>query len=172
MLEDLQDVVPQSSEGRVAAPERTPARRRLRPLRNPMSKSGDSPPSNPREAKTARTQDDDEMTSRMEELNILEEQIRKEKLSMDTRILAMIISNVDVTEVFSPARITEMAESMGLIGGIAVDLKTGWGFSRQSDWRRAVEHTVKEDPWLIVGSPPCPMFGMLQNPNIHKNDDA
>ena len=126
-----------------------------------MSKSRDSPPSNPREAKTARTQDDDEMTSRLEELNTLEEQIRKEQLSMDRRILAMTISNVDMTEVFTPARITEMATSMGLIGGTAFDLKTGWDFSRQSDRLRAVEHIVKEDPWLTVGSPPCTMFSML-----------
>ena len=105
----------------------------------------------------------------MKELSTLDGQIRKEKLSMDRRILAMIISNVGVTEVFSPARITGMAKSMGLIGGTAFDLKTGWDFSWQRDRRRAVGHIVREDPWLIVGSPPCAMFGMLQHLNIHKN---
>ena len=149
--EELQDGAPQSSEGRVETPERRPARRRLRPMRDVMTDDVSSPDSNPRDAKTARTDAEEEWMNKVDELHALEKEVNSEKLKTDQRILAMIISKVDVTEVFSPARIIEMAKSVGPIGGSAFDLKAGWDFSRSSDRRRAVEQIVKEDPWLVVG---------------------
>ena len=51
------------------------------------------------------------------ELTALRAQIRDEEDKVNRRILMMAINGVDVTEVFSPPRIVEMAVSMGLVGG-------------------------------------------------------
>ena len=71
-------------------------------------------------AKVART-DDAEMEEDAgvlcEELNLLQAEVQAEKNRIDRRILVMAINDVDVSEVFSPPRIAEMATSMGLVGG-------------------------------------------------------
>ena len=44
---------------------------------------------------------------------------------------------VDVTEVYSPPRVTVMAAKTGLTPGSAMDLRTGYDFSREKDRDRA-----------------------------------
>ena len=56
---------------------------------------------------------------------------------IDRRIFASIIMSVDVTEVFSPARVNKLVAKFGLTPGAALDLTNGWDFSLAADWNRA-----------------------------------
>ena len=80
----------------------------------------------------------------------------------DKRIICSAIMGVDITEVYSPARITETCRRFRLIPGCALDLQTGWDFSKASDRARALQKIEDEAPLLIVGSPPCTLFSILQ----------
>ena len=44
----------------------------------------------------------------------------------DRRIISAILRNVDLTEVFSPARVVEACRRYGLVAGYSVDLRTGY----------------------------------------------
>jgi hypothetical protein len=70
---------------------------------------------------------------------------------------------VEITEMYSPPRITEEAKKWGIKTGEAMDLTTGWDFRRQGDRERAWQHIRRCKPQLIVGSPMCTMFSVMQN---------
>ena len=74
-------------------------------------------------------------------------------------------SKVDVSEVYSPPRVTMMAKEFGLRPGDALDLTTGWDFDLASDRGRAVELLQTNPPKLLIGSPICTMFSNLQRVN-------
>ena len=65
---------------------------------------------------------------------------------IDRRILASIIMSVDVTEVFSPARVNKLAAKFGLTPGASLDLRNGWDFSLASDRNRAWKLVKYADP--------------------------
>ena len=69
---------------------------------------------------------------------------------------------VDISEVFSPPRVTEMAVKFGLKPGDAMDLITGWNFDREDHRQRARELIQQHRPKLLIGSPDCTMFSQLQ----------
>ena len=68
----------------------------------------------------------------------------------------------DVSEVYSPPRVTIVAAKTGLNPGSAMDLRTGYDFSKKEDQERARQQIRKEKPRLLVGSPECKMFSTLQ----------
>ena len=145
-----------------------PSRRRLRPLREHMDTGKQSSPE-PQQARGSKSsRNEEEMELAVEHLEELRTEAEVERDRVDRRMLAMALNGVDVTEVFSPPRVVQMAVRMGMIGGQSMDLKTGWDFSMRSDRKKAVEMILREDPWLVVGSPPCTMFSMLQNLNVRK----
>ena len=47
---------------------------------------------------------------------------------LDRKILASVLMNVDVTEVYSPIRVSELAAKFGLVPGSSLDLTNGWDF--------------------------------------------
>ena len=68
----------------------------------------------------------------------------------------------DVTEVFSPPRLTERCKAFGLLPGYAIDLETGWNLLDDTQVK-SLEHVLdEEDPFLLTGSPPCEAFSLLQ----------
>ena len=67
-----------------------------------------------------------------------------------------------MSEVYSPLRVTAMAAKTGLTAGSAMDLRTGYDFSRKEDQERARQQIREEGPMLLVGSPECKMFSALQ----------
>ena len=87
----------------------------------------------------------------------------------DKKIIASVILGVDITEVYSPKRIARVAEQFGLTAGSSMDLTNGWDFFRSDHRRAAWKQIEKEDPYLLVGSPPCTLFGMLMELKIHIN---
>ena len=72
---------------------------------------------------------------------------------VDRRILASIIMSVDVTEVFSPARVNKLAAKSGLLPGASLDLTNGWDFSCADDRTMAWKLIKKTVPYVIIGSP-------------------
>ena len=80
----------------------------------------------------------------------------------DKHIVASMILGVDITEMFSPERVVQVAKKMGLSPGSSMDLTTGWDFTKEEHRRKAWNRVRSEDPELIIGSPPCTFFSMLQ----------
>ncbi len=79
---------------------------------------------------------------------------------------------VDVAELYSPPRVTRMAQRMGLVPGEAMDLITGWDFTLARHREAAWKYVEKYQPKLVIGSPECRMFSSLQNLNRkHWSDD-
>ena len=72
---------------------------------------------------------------------------------------------IDVTEMFSPPRVTTQAKRFGLKTGEACDLSTGWDFRLQSHRDAAIKHVRDEKPLVVIGSPPCTPFSQLQTLN-------
>ena len=73
------------------------------------------------------------------------------------------ICHVDVSEVFSPPRVCLEAAKFGLIAGDAMDLTTGWDFTRQDHRREAERRIDEQKPLVLIGSPPCTAFSQLQS---------
>ena len=72
-------------------------------------------------------------------------------------------TGVDVAEVFSPPRVCAEALKFGLSAGQSMDLTTGWDF-RKAEHRKLAEKYVNEvKPLLLIGSPMCTIFSVLQN---------
>ena len=78
---------------------------------------------------------------------------------------AMILKGVDITEVFSPERVTKIAREHGLQAGLNMDLRTGWDFRKKEDRRKAKKYIIEERPLLVIGSPVCTPFSALQRWN-------
>ena len=55
---------------------------------------------------------------------------------INRRILSSVITSVDVTEVFSPARVNKLAAKFRLLPGASLDLTDGWDFSLATDRNR------------------------------------
>ena len=80
------------------------------------------------------------------------------------------LGRVDITEVFSPVRVTEMAKRYQLKPGEAMDLMTGWDFDRKAHRDAAIELIRRTKPKLVIGSPDCTMYSSLQHMNSRSAD--
>ena len=78
-------------------------------------------------------------------LNLLDE--------TDRKILASVILNVDVTEVYSPERVNRLAKKFGLVPGASMDLTNGYDFCKPEDRRRAWANIKQTSLFLVIGSP-------------------
>ena len=78
-------------------------------------------------------------------------------------------SRMDVAKVYSPPRVCATARKIGLTAGCSFDLIVNdengepWDLSIESVQRKALRKWEEEKPWLLVASPPCTMFNLLQN---------
>ena len=57
------------------------------------------------------------------------------------------------------------AVKFGMSVGDAMDLTTGWDFNKEADRKRAEEYVDREEPMVLIGSPPCVAFSQLQTPS-------
>ena len=76
----------------------------------------------------------------------------------------------DVSEIYSPPRVTAMAEKMGLRAGWALDLvevdpEDGlpWDFSTQAKREKALRKIKTDKPFVLIASPMCGPFSALQS---------
>ena len=81
---------------------------------------------------------------------------------VELSVITKCLLGADITEIFSPERITAMCDKFGLIRGSAMDLQNGWDFDRSDHRRLATERVIREKPMVLIGSPPCTYFSMLQ----------
>ena len=70
--------------------------------------------------------------------------------------------SVDIAEMYSPRGVTDEAKNFGLTAGEAMDLTTGWDFTKEENRSRAMKYIEVNKPKLIIGSPMCTMFSQLQ----------
>ena len=79
---------------------------------------------------------------------------------------------VDITEVYSRPRIVQMGTSMGLIGGDSFDLRTGCDLNVKANPVRVFQMIQASDPTIVIGSPPCTKFSIIQslNKHLHRHD--
>ena len=96
---------------------------------------------------------------------------KKQQDEVDQQIIRACILGVDITEVYSPDRVNEVARRWGLRPGSSMDLTNGYDFTKASDRKRAWDKIKEEDPFLLIGSPPCTLFSILQELNLVVNRD-
>ena len=84
---------------------------------------------------------------------------------------------IDVAEVYSPPRITEVANKMGMKPGWALDLTEvdpddgmAWDFSKAEKQRKAMQLLKDDKPFMLIASPMCGPFSSLQQLNWNKHD--
>ena len=83
-----------------------------------------------------------------------------------------------VSEAYSPVRVTGMAENMGLILGLAMDLSTydehgnPWDFNNATMRQKAKAIVKSTAAMLLVVSPMCSAFSRLQTFNVKRRMSA
>ena len=100
----------------------------------------------------------------------LTEVIKPEDLERISKVLGEACS-VDVMEVYSPERVASYCREFGLAPGSSLDLSNGFDFDTLHDRQRAWEMVHRDVPLLIIGSPPCTYFSVLNELNKHINRD-
>jgi hypothetical protein len=125
----------------------------------------------------------DEIAAKLEDENILyhamlgfdltEVYSNKRLRLAGSRQIAESILSTDISEVFSPERVTSVCARYGLVPGQAMDIKNGYDFDLAKDRKRAWESVLADKPKLIIGSPPCTFFSRLQelNKHMYKNNE-
>ena len=85
---------------------------------------------------------------------------------------ANALGHADVAEIYSPPRVTTLAEKYGLLPGLALDLSVTdpddglpWNFDKLSKRKKAIQLIKRQDPKLLIGSPMCTAFSILQGLN-------
>ena len=69
-----------------------------------------------------------------------------------TKIRAAAIMGVDITDVFSPERVAQVAKQFGLTAGSSMNLTNGWDSNRDDHKRQAWAKVKEEAPVLLIGS--------------------
>lgn len=76
-----------------------------------------------------------------------------------------------VAEVFCPPRLAAEAQARGLKASISLDKDTGWDANVASEKQRAQALLRTHKPWLLLVSPECRMYSIMQrNCNQKKMD--
>ena len=85
----------------------------------------------------------------------------------EIEVLAAICKGVDVTEIFSPERVTKLCRKYGLIAGDSFDLRDGYDLSVEQTQALVIDRIRRTKPTLVIGSPPCTFFSRLQKLNLY-----
>ena len=81
---------------------------------------------------------------------------------MMTGMAVEYLKGVDVAEIYSPERVCKEAAKFGLKAGWSVDLLNGTDLGKKSEREKVERYQKQEKPLLLVGSPMCTMFSILQ----------
>ena len=68
-----------------------------------------------------------------------------------------------VAEAYSMPRVTKLAQELGHESAGAYDINNGFDFNARSDRRRCFEELTRMDPDVLLVSPPCGPFSILQD---------
>ena len=75
----------------------------------------------------------------------------------------------DITGVLSPRRVIDVSKKMGMRVGYSLDLTAPgpggkvWDFGRAGDRLKLWRLTKRDRSYVIIGSPPCTVWSLLQN---------
>ena len=89
-------------------------------------------------------------------------------------MLNMLTEQMQVAEVYSPPRVAEMANQMGMRGGWSLDLTTcdtdgmPWDFNNVNMRNRAIRKLFNDKPIVLIGSPMCTEYSTLNRLNHSK----
>ena len=84
----------------------------------------------------------------------------------------------DIAEAYSPPRLTSEGRNFNLRCGFSFDITvpdadgTVWDFSRRSCRKKAWNRLQSERPYMLVGSPPCTAWSIIQNLNARTPEGA
>ena len=90
---------------------------------------------------------------------------------LDQTMVEMMIASVDVAEFYSPPRIIQMANQMGLRVGWSMGITTNdvdgkaWDFNIPEMRNRAARRILIDKPMLLIGSPMCIVYITMNNIN-------
>ena len=97
---------------------------------------------------------------------------------IDVELGMMGYAGVDVQELFNPGRISAEANRLGMTVGTVIDFtqtnprtERPWDLSDDEDQAEAWRLIQVEDPYFIVGAPPCRAMSVLQNLSYYKDPD-
>ena len=81
---------------------------------------------------------------------------------------------VDVLEMYSPERFGEFRGRLGFKQGCSLDLTHGFNFDTAVDRAQAWAIIERDQPLLVIGSPPCTCFSMLNElgTQLHRGHPA
>ena len=140
--EELEDQEQDKSERRFRTPERPPPTKRHHETEDDAM--GD-------ESKQRRIQDYADMSA----VGPMGEKPWMEydwQMTEDERkIIASAIVGVDITDVYSPVRVGELAAKYGMRPGSSFDLTNGWDFTKEAHRARAWKQIKQEQPYCIIG---------------------
>lgn len=77
-----------------------------------------------------------------------------------------------MADIDSLERATKIANEFGSSPGGAFDLKTGWDSSKAHVRKQAWGKIWKDRPALIIGSPPCTDFSIVQKMNARRSQES
>ena len=86
-------------------------------------------------------------------------------------MLTMLTKQMQVTEAYSPPRVAEMANKMGMRGGWSLDLTAcdtdgaPWGFNSNTMRNRATKKFLNGKPLVLIGSPMCTEYSTMNRIN-------
>ena len=89
----------------------------------------------------------------------------------EMKLLACMLSGVDITEVYSPVRFNKCCNKFGLPGD-SFDFRDGYDLSDERTQAEVIRRIKQTDPKLVIGSPPCTLFSKIQALNIHVHGPA
>ena len=84
----------------------------------------------------------------------------------------MVLKGADITEVFSPERVTNICSKYGLVAGDSFDLRDGYDLSDEKTQAMVVKRIMSTGPTLDIGSLPCTALSRIQQLNLHIQGDA
>ena len=87
--------------------------------------------------------------------------------SDEIEVLAAVCKGVDVSEIFSPERVTKLCLKYGLVAGDSFDLRDGYDLADEKTQALVIDRVRRTEPTIVIGSPPCTLFSRLQQLNLH-----
>ena len=75
------------------------------------------------------------------------------------------LSSTDVCEMFSPEKVAAVCGRFALTPGDSMDIKSGYDFGTAVDRRKCWDSIIRDEPTLVIGSPPCTMSSRRQELN-------
>ena len=132
-------------------------------------------PQVPQDAQVSQSETPDESMNCLEIASLLKTDVFQNAADQEAMEIGQLLKELgmckaDVAEIYNPERFTSRANNFGLRPGFAIDLEVcknqlgdHWDLSREEDKAELKWLLKREDPFALIGSPPCHFFSPLLN---------